>query len=103
MSDTAYKGGAFEQPDDDDSVDQDFLGGQPGHDEFISEIGQTLELPELDVDGYVGPDGRPQPHQSPAEVAEARDEALDLDRHAREAGRQEASAGDVQDIYDPGI
>ena len=93
MSDTAFRD-AFDMPDEDDS-EQDILG-TPAHDEFISEIGQTLEMPNLDVDGYVGPDGHMLPHQSPSEVEEQRDVTLEVDAHMH--GIPDALPGDDQKV-----
>ncbi len=74
---TAYKD-PFEEPSETDDEDVDLAHSYGMHEEFISEIGEVLDLPEVDVDGYVGPDGKPQPHETPLDVAHEADVAADL-------------------------
>ena len=93
MGESAYKD-PFEQPiEEEDEPDLEKSFGM--HEEFISEVGEVLDLPGFDLDGYVGPDGKPQPHQEPAQVAaehENDDEAtfVELSHRMVEAASEEA-------------
>ena len=73
MSDTAYKD-PFEDPREErEDEDPDPAKSFGMHEEFISKVGEAMDVPGFDVDGYVGSDGKPQPHQTPQEVAAEED------------------------------
>lgn len=95
MSDSAYKD-TSDLPDDD--FDQELVGQEAAHDEFISEIGQVMELPDVDVDGYVDNQGHPQPHQSPAEVEAERDRQAEIDAHVHEIPMRDDPLERVDDL-----
>jgi hypothetical protein len=64
----------------DDSAEEDLVQRPHSHVEFISEIGQVLDMPNVDLDGYVGADGEHMaPHQTPLEVVHQKEDALEHD------------------------
>jgi hypothetical protein len=76
MGESAFRDGSTER--EDEHVDEDLVHRPHDHVEFISEIGQILDLPNVDPDGYVGADDEHMaPHQTPLEVEHQKEDALE--------------------------
>jgi hypothetical protein len=59
--------------------------------EFLSEEPVVKERRNRDLDGYVGQDGRPAPHETPSEVARLKDAQAELDAALLEIPEREGS------------
>lgn len=59
--------------------------------EFQAEEPVVLERPDHDLDGYVGDDGKPAPHESPSDVARHKDAQAELDAHLMDIPEREGT------------
>jgi hypothetical protein len=59
--------------------------------EFQAEEPVVLERRNRDLDGYVGKDGKPEPHETPSEVARHKDAQAELDAHLMDIPEREGT------------
>ena len=59
--------------------------------EFLAEEPVVQERQDRDLDGYVGKDGKPAPHESPSEVARRKDAQAELDAQLMDIPEREGT------------